>query len=721
MTSGDGGWSWEIRVAEGAPEEVLGGGWLAGERVALAAGEAGLLLSDDGVAWWRAGDLPEQLRVSAVAPSPSGALALAGGAAIFRTEDGGDQWAEVLSLPGDEVVAAAWRDEARVCLASREGRVLCSADGGLSWAERAQLQGAGALAWSGDDLLVGGEQGLWRLTGEAAPEALGLAEPVRALAAWDDGLVLAASDDQGPWRSTDGGEAFALCREGVAPPDTFNPIDGHYFGFARGPDGALFLASWEGLYRSEDGGEGWARLPLFGPRFHLGVALGELDGAPAVLMASYGGGSLAAAALEGGGWRLLGAGSLAVHLRGVAASPGFPAGGQAWIAERGNLWVSADGAESWLDVTDGGPLGDIDEVALDPEGGVALAGGRLEEILELARSEDAGESFERPALPLERGQVTALALSPGGGRMAAAVREGADVALLLAEDGGDWAIAAWLDEAPLDLAFSGEEDLWIAGPGGLLLAEGEAPPRLSAFEGRRVEAVTAADGLVFAALAEGVYREAGNGWEPLPWRPGGAVLSLAASPQVASDGLLAAAATDGAWVSDDGGERWALASNRALLDVTTTQWTFDGDWTVGGAGWAQLGSAATAGAAGGVARLRFYGDQARLVALAGEGQGAVEVCLDDGPWVAVPLDGSAADWCGAAEAGWHTLSVRAAALPVQLEAAEVSAGDGLAAGVCEEGWQAPPGGCGCAGGPAAPGWLALLGPLLAVTRRRRRA
>lgn len=562
---------------------------------------------------------------------------------------------------------------------------------------------------------------LTRLDPDGVAHDLEVPGPVRAVGAWDDGLVLAGGEDT-LWRS-DGGE-FVRCEEGLEPPDTYNDVkSGHYRRFLRDGEGTIWLASYEGMHRSADGGRSWLQLQTMGPEWHLDVAaLGGPD--QPLVMSSYGGATLSQLWPDGT-WRSPGASSRALHLRIAAISPGYDDDGIAWIGERGNLWVTTDGGGGWVDVTDAGPyVADVEAVAIQPDGrgaAVVLAGGAEDGALSLAWSDDGGKTFTRvPAEAPPDARVLALAMSPefsSDGRMFAAVTEG-DGALLLRSVGGrPFVPIGALPDRPLRLVFEDPWSLLLPTGRGLWRSAGDRQPEPFALEGRWVSDVEPAGKALLAALPEGIVRSSDGGlsWsEPLL---AGSFLDLSASPDFESDTTVAAAGPAGVWVSRDGGEQWALASARLLLDVTTHAWRYDDGWLTDGAEWGAPRNAATAERAGAEATLRFRGVQVGLSALMNPSQGRISVSVDGGEPEELSLrrehEGSGRAWCAALEPGWHELTVRALSLPVQLDAAEILIEEGEVRGFCDPEW-APPPESGCGGGGAA---LLLLAPLV---RRRSR-
>ena len=374
LESDDGGDDWLISVVERPGEGLRDAAWLADGRAALIARGEGLLIGSGG-RWQPAAGIPEGAELEVLRAEPGGRHLLAGGAGLYLSGDGGDRW-ERVALTDERVTAAAWSPAAdgRACVGTLGGRIFCSGDAGLSWALEAELDGEVTdLALTEGGRVYAAGSGLTVLEPDGEARALDLPGPVTAVGAWEDGLVLAGTEDS-IWRSEGG--RFVRCEEGLEPPDTYNDVQGgHYRRFLRDERGRIWLASYEGLHTSEDGGRSWRQLQTMGPSWHLDVAIPR--GGEPLLMSSYGGAGLSALR-DDGSWEAPAARSRALYLRFAAASPGYAEDGIAWVGERGNLWVTTDGGGRWVDVTDAGPyVADVEAVAVQSDGrGAALRGDR---------------------------------------------------------------------------------------------------------------------------------------------------------------------------------------------------------------------------------------------------------------------------------------------------------------------------------------------------------
>jgi hypothetical protein len=563
-------------------------------------------------------------------------------------------------------------------------------------------------------------------------EAFGLeldTEWVGAVGAFDGVLLAAGEFDL--WRSTDGGASFQSATRGLDPAISGRgspPSGGHYYSLVEDGAGLLYLAAWEGLYASEDRGATWAPLPVVEPLWHHRVQIVDADGAPRVVMPSYGGGGLSWIDLAGER-EVLSAAALGCCQRQGMVSEEYLTDGEAWISEGGNLWGTTDGGISWVDYTLDGPLDYVENIAVEAAGAPAvLIGGEFEKSLDLAWTDDGGATWERPGLArtLDARYVLDVAFSPDfreDGRMYVTT-EGP---WLLRSDGGAPFEAVWGGDdqvEPIRLFFEDAETIWASTYDGLYLGGPDGDFAPAAFEGRLVTALAIDGEERWAALVDELWRSTDGGatWAQAPESPPGPIHDLALSPTFSEDGLIAAAGWDGVWISRDAGASWLLASNHHTLDITHEYWTLDDSWqVVGDVEGAYLRTTMSATAEGASGEVVFRGDEIALRALCGRDQGAVEVSLDGGEYEEVSLrdgEGVGRAWCAATEPGWHTLSVRAARLPVKLDGIEVRSSEGLALPItCPQIEEEGEAGGGCREGGAS--WLLL--PLLLAARPRRRA
>ncbi len=196
--------------------------------------------------------------------------------------------------------------------------------------------------------------------------------------------LYAAVYDHGVYKSTDGGDTWALKSRGLGAPENLRVCrvqlhrDGTLFALITGmriPDGGPFTPQGVGLYRSTDGAESWERITesclLLYPRdfavdpadsraIYLGAA--DAPGAPAPqggLHGTFDGGKI---------WTLL-MRRRATHFGAYfhPARPGWVyATGCGWSdAPDGGLWLSRDRGATWAAFADF-PFANVNRVDFDP-------------------------------------------------------------------------------------------------------------------------------------------------------------------------------------------------------------------------------------------------------------------------------------------------------------------------------------------------------------------
>jgi photosystem II stability/assembly factor-like uncharacterized protein len=213
---------WQPRLS-GLPLTVItaltyAGGWL------LAGGVEGLARSPDGGLTWQLAKTQDATRFAAIVTSPrfledTTALAATASDGILRSTDAGLTWTPVnFGLQDFEMTSLAWGPDDNV-LAGTVGGIYRSPNGGRAW----------------------------RTT--AGSEEL----PIAALAYLPDNIVLAALEEGGLLRSTDGGVHWSAF--GSLPQDILAAA------LQVTPAGSLLLGTFShGLLRSVDGGQTWAQV-----------------------------------------------------------------------------------------------------------------------------------------------------------------------------------------------------------------------------------------------------------------------------------------------------------------------------------------------------------------------------------------------------------------------------------------------------------------------------
>lgn len=95
--------------------------------------DAGLIVSDDGAVWQRAGDAPQAAGSGLDVHPVSGNVYLAGPGGVARSEDKGASWTNLKLPEGALLVTSDPRNEAGLYAVGASGTVYRSVDGGTTW------------------------------------------------------------------------------------------------------------------------------------------------------------------------------------------------------------------------------------------------------------------------------------------------------------------------------------------------------------------------------------------------------------------------------------------------------------------------------------------------------------------------------------------------------------------------------------------------------------
>ncbi|MEW5719166.1 MAG: hypothetical protein AB1817_11095 [Chloroflexota bacterium] len=188
----------------------------------VAYANGGIARSSDGENWVALPMRDPAPIVLSVATSPDGQHLFAGtsGQGLWVSHDGGKTWATVDDLT-DDYVSTIFFDSELGIFASGSREVFCSTDNGYTWASLPDLKRVFAFARAGNGALYAA------MTGRVA-------------------------------KSRDG-EHWEIFDQGLRVQDRI-------FDLAIAPDdpNRVYVAAWDGVYRSDDGGATWARRSTVG-------------------------------------------------------------------------------------------------------------------------------------------------------------------------------------------------------------------------------------------------------------------------------------------------------------------------------------------------------------------------------------------------------------------------------------------------------------------------
>lgn len=483
----------------------------------------GLYRSGDGGRTWSrpAGRLPG-LNIDDITVSPHSADVLvaafqeADRRSLAITHDGGASWRPLRGLPRPSVVTFAPEDPAILLVGSSDGAIRRSHDGGATWAEVFRADGAGAITTvayaPGDEgfLFVGTrEGGLWRsetngqsftrMDGEMAEDGVQSLAFSPNFAA--DRTMWLSTWSSGAFQSDNGGTSWSPFSDGLTTNRQADLLDGPSFGQLRSSEGVVFLAAFDGLFRS-NGSDGWQEVETQVSTNIASVAISpnyERDHTLAV--ATYLNGVLLS--VDGGStWRAINDGLSAeatwkrsddyfARLFGIAFSPSFATDRMLFTSERGFVLRSTEAGARWN--------------ASTPDGLLV-------------------EGEHPPDYPL-------FVFSPNYHQDATVLLGTNRGKVFRSTNGG----SSYAKVAQLDAPISA-----------LAAARSLAP-----------------DIVLFAGTTAGLQRshDGGETWEPVgPFT--NLVTSVAASPEPASDHRIFVGTSQGLFLSSDGGDTWARSLDR---------------------------------------------------------------------------------------------------------------------------------------------------------------
>ncbi len=240
---------------------------------------------DEGASWFKVNQGLKTLSLDLVAIAPDSAdVVLAAGteAGLYKTANGGASWEQVIAEEA-KIKAIAFDSEQnnRIIVGDARGILHFSRDGGKSWQRLAILENSGAIQavaispdyktdrtiWVGTELggifktVDGGDSfsPVNNSIGDRSIMSLAISPNYET-----DSTILASTWHEGVFRSTDGGNSWKKQSRGLKKhpqADTNLYRNPHFSDLSISPtysqDGIVFLAGFDGLFKSKDGGGSW--------------------------------------------------------------------------------------------------------------------------------------------------------------------------------------------------------------------------------------------------------------------------------------------------------------------------------------------------------------------------------------------------------------------------------------------------------------------------------
>lgn len=522
----------------------------------------------------------KNLHLAEVSPHDPDLVVVAGPGAFgtaWMTADGGGHWTEVPGIAQPTAVAFAPDDPAAVVIGDESGNIHWSDDRGTSWSTtNVGLGPAGAIRAvtvtssrsTGRTFHVGTAEAGVLTTSDLgtsfAPASLGLDEDaivdLHVTGTYGTEPTLWASTvHEGIFRSDDHGSTWRHSGRGLTTDEMADRIGASNFGTIDSAptvdrDPTMFVATFDGLFRSTDGAGSWEYLDTQVPSHIVSVAVSPDHRADATLaIATYINGALLS---EDGGasWTPINEGlatrfewmrrdDYVARLTGIAFHPTFATDRKMFAGLRGYYLESTDAGRHWNAYL---PEGILVEDEFPADYYVPAFSPDFEDDRTILLATDGGKVFRHTGDPTSIEmigstgiEVTALVLSSAG-------------------DGGQVAIAGT--------------------PEGLLRStDGGRSWSPSGDVGRPVTSLTMSDdfgedGTAFAGTPSGLFvtTNGAGAWRRIQedlFGPKAVVEAVVASPEFSTDGtLLVSIRGRGLFRSTDGGSTFEPVAEELLAD-----------------------------------------------------------------------------------------------------------------------------------------------------------
>lgn len=343
----------------------------------------GVYRSDDAGASWAkvVGGLEEGLNMPLLFLSPHDDDLLYGitnEGVVWRTSDGGGRWAPVEGFDSVATTVGFAPDDPDIVFVGTEDGLSSSDDGGGSWSEVAAADGAhvDAVALSptytedrtlflgtAEDGVLRSVDGGQRFTDDSRGLTDGRVQDLEISPGFAaDGEVLVSTWLDGVFRTVNRGDTWERVSDGLSTNGQADELERpHFTGLASAqtePEATIFVAGFNGLFRSQDDAASWQELPTQDSTNIAALALSPNfaeDGT--VFVATYLNGAVRSQD-RGDTWTPINDGlafeydylraeDYYTRLTTIAVSPDFASDRMVWTGVRGYLFDSDDAGDEW--------------------------------------------------------------------------------------------------------------------------------------------------------------------------------------------------------------------------------------------------------------------------------------------------------------------------------------------------------------------------------------
>ena len=328
---------------------------------------------DAGTSWAKVNNGLPYLSISSISLSTQGTLLAAGeGGGLFVSFNAGQDWAQVMDYD-TTISAMAFFPEGvafQAMIGEADGTLYITSDNAQTWQEKPGPSGDSpitTIAISGqfaadNTLFVGTGEGLFKSTdGGSTYIAVNAGLPDHLISSValspdfaTDQTVFLSTWNKAIFRSEDGGLTWQHFADGITcdvQADSERYLSPHYRevrltdNFTQ--NGTMFLAGFDGLFKSSDWGKTWFQLETLPLHLVKGLAVSPGSAADATIaVTTYGGGAYTAQD-RASRWQADNVGLLTTRLADIEFSPAYDSDQTIFSASRGVLLKSTNGGGVW--------------------------------------------------------------------------------------------------------------------------------------------------------------------------------------------------------------------------------------------------------------------------------------------------------------------------------------------------------------------------------------